>query len=249
MKAKGELYPHRHEPIISYELFERVEEVREGHNKKPFQYVAKPFIFRGMITCGYCGCLVSPEMKESKYVYYSCTNAKGICKRDYINETAFLQEVAHYFDDIRLPEETIQEITAYLKQIYESEGKFYQEQKARLRKEQDQIQQRLSKMYDDRYDGRIDESLFQKKLNEYKERERAIIQGMERHVNSDESFHITANMVLNLARRAREIFESSEIRNLEVALFLPFQNSQRLPQIFQNLPSFYKLFFGAEGSS
>jgi site-specific DNA recombinase len=101
MKAKGELYPHRHEPIISYELFEKVQEVREGHNKKPFQYVAKPFIFRGMITCGHCGCLVSPEMKKSKYVYYSCTNAKGICKRDYINETAFLREVAHYFDDIR----------------------------------------------------------------------------------------------------------------------------------------------------
>jgi len=70
------------------------------------------------------------------------------------------------FDDIRLTEETIQEITNYLKQIYESKGKFYQEQKARLRKEQDQIQQRLSKMYDDRYDGRIDESLFQKKLSE-----------------------------------------------------------------------------------
>jgi hypothetical protein len=140
MRAKGELYPHRHEPIISYELFEKVQGVREGHNKKPFQYVAKPFIFRGMITCGHCGCLVSPEMKKSKYVYYSCTNAKGICKRDYVNETTFLQEVAHYFDDIRLAEETIQEITHYLKGVYESEGKFYQEQKARLRKEQDQIQ-------------------------------------------------------------------------------------------------------------
>jgi site-specific DNA recombinase len=222
MKAKGELYPHRHEPIISYELFERVQEVREGHNKKPFQYVAKPFIFRGMITCGHCGCLVSPEMKKSKYVYYSCTNAKGICKRDYINETAFLQEVAHYFDDIRLSEETIQGITDYLKGIYASEGKFYQEQKARLRKEQDQIQQRLNKMYDDRYDGRIDESLFQKKLNEYKER--AIVQEMERHVNADESFHMTANMVLNLARRAREIFESSEVEEKRQLLNFVFQN-------------------------
>lgn len=224
MKAKGELYPHRHEPIISYELFEKAQDIRIGHNKKPFQYAAKPFIFRGMITCGQCGCLVSPEIKKGKYVYYSCTNAKGICKRDYINETTFLKEVSHYFDEISLSNEIIQEITEYLKKIYESEGKFYQEQKARLRKEQDQIQQRLSKMYDDRYDGRIDESLFQKKLNEYKERECAIVQEMERHVNADESFHVTANMVLSLAQRSREIFESSEVEEKRQLLNFVFQN-------------------------
>lgn len=79
-------------------------------------------------------------------------------------------------------------------------------------------------MYDDRYDGRIDESLFQKKLSEYKERERAIVQEMERHVNADESFHITANMVLNLARRAREIFESSEVEEKRQLLNFVFQN-------------------------
>lgn len=79
-------------------------------------------------------------------------------------------------------------------------------------------------MYDYRYDGRIDESLFQKKLSEYKERERIIFQEMERHVNADESFHITANMVLNLARRAREIFESSKVDEKRQLLNFIFQN-------------------------
>ena len=224
MKSKGELYSHRHEPIICYDLFQKVQEVRLGHNKKPFQYAAKPFIFRGMVTCGHCGCLVSPEIKKGKYIYYSCTNAKGICHRDYINEKEFLKEVAHYFDEISLSQEVIQEITQYLKEIYESEGKFYQEQKNRLRKEQDQIQQRLSKLYDDRYDGKIDEAFFEKKLQEYKAREREIVQEMERHVNADESFHITANMVLSLARRSREIFESSEVEEKRQLLNFVFLN-------------------------
>ena len=39
----------------------------------------------------------------------------------------------------------------------------------------------------------------------------AIIQEMESHAKADESFHVTANMVLSLARRSREIFESSEV--------------------------------------
>ncbi len=224
MKAKGDLYPHKHEPIISYDLFQKAQEIRLGHNKNPFQYAAKPFIFRGVITCGHCGCLVSPEIKKGKYVYYSCTNAKGICHRDYINEKEFLKEVAHYFDEIRLSQEVIQEITQYLKEIYESEGQFYQEQKNRLRREQDQIQQRLSKLYDDRYDDKIDETFFQKKLKEYKDRDFAIIQEMDSHAKADESFHITANMVLSLAISFREIFESSKVKEKRQLLNFAFQN-------------------------
>ncbi len=53
---------------IPYELFQKAQEVRLGHNKNPFQYAAKPFLFRGMITCADCGCLVSPEIKKEKYV-------------------------------------------------------------------------------------------------------------------------------------------------------------------------------------
>lgn len=124
-----------------------------------------------------------------------------------------------------LSEELIQQITLYLKDIYEAEGKFYREQKARLRKEkQDQIQQRISKMYDDRYDGKIDEVFFDRKLQEYKAREREVVQEMERHVNADESFHVTGNMVPSLARRARQIFESSEVDEKRQLLNFLFQN-------------------------
>lgn len=98
------------------------------------------------------------------------------------------------------------------------------EQTTKLRKEQDQMQQRLSKLYDDRYDGKIDEVFFEKKLQEYKAKEREIVQEMERHVNADESFHVTANMVLSLAQRSREIFESSEVDEKRQLLNFVFQN-------------------------
>ena len=226
MKAKGELYPHKHEPIISDGLFQKAQEIRLGHNKKPFQYAAKPFIFRGMITCGHCGCLVSPEIKKGKYVYYSCTNAKGICHRDYINEKEFLKEVAHYFEGISLSPEVIQEITQYLKEIYESEGQFYQEQKNRLRREQDQIQQRLSKLYDDRYDDKIDETFFQKKLKEYKDREFAIIQEMDSHAKADESFLIHSKYGLKFGT----IEQGKSLRVLKWR-----KNGNFLNFVFQNL--------------
>jgi len=46
----------------------------------------------------------------------------------------------------------------------------------------------------------------------------------ERHVNADESFHVTANMVFSLAKRARQIFESSEVEEKRQLLNFVFQN-------------------------
>lgn len=49
MCSKGKLYPHKYEPLISKELFDRCKRVRDSWNKKPFQYAAKPYIFRGLV--------------------------------------------------------------------------------------------------------------------------------------------------------------------------------------------------------
>ncbi len=53
-----------------------------------------------------------------------------------------------------------------------------------------------------------------------------IIEEMKRHETADASFYITANMVMNLASWAREIFESSEVDEKRQLLNLVFQNSK-----------------------
>ena len=47
---------------------------------------------------------------------------------------------------------------------------------------------------------------------------------MKNHEKADQNFYITANMVMNLAARAREIFESSEVDEKRELLNLVFQN-------------------------
>lgn len=47
---------------------------------------------------------------------------------------------------------------------------------------------------------------------------------MERYAIADESAHVTANTVLSLASRARDIFESSEVDEKRQLLNFVFQN-------------------------
>ncbi len=123
-----------------------------------------------------------------------------------------------------MSEEQITSVTRYLKEIHESENQFHQEGLTSLQKERDKIQKRLSQIYDDKLDGLIDEKLYLEKVREYKKRQIEIAEEMKNHERADQNFYITANMVLNLAARAREIFESSEVDEKRELLNLVFQN-------------------------
>ncbi len=60
----------------------------------------------------------------------------------------------------------------------------------------------------------------------YKARQIEIVEQMGRHEKADQNFYITANLVMNLAARAREVFESSEPDEKRQLLDLAFQNLQ-----------------------
>ena len=224
MNTKQGVFPHHYETLISKEQFQQVQGILNGYHKKPFQSLTIPFALRGLITCETCGCLITPEIKKGKYVYYSCTNAKGNCSRTYIREEVLLAQLTPFFENIALSDEAIATITEYLKDVHKSEQMFFKEEQTLLRRELDKLQNRLSKMYDDKLDGVIDDELYQQKFKEMKARQQEIVAKMQRHVKADETFYITANAVLSLASRAKELFESSEVDEKRQLLNFVFQN-------------------------
>ena len=230
MRYKGRENTHKYKPLITKEFFNKCEAVRQSYNKKPFQYAAKPFVFRGLVKCAKCGCTVSPEMKVKKsglkFIYYSCTNYRKQCERVYVPESVFLKPVYEVLKGLQMPGERIQEITNGLRAMGNSEADFHKLNMATLRKEYDTIEDRISKMYDDKLDGRITEEMYDKKLREYKERQGQILVDMRIHSDADEEFYLTANMVLNVAKRALEIFKSSEVPEKRQFLNFLLQNCE-----------------------
>lgn len=226
MRYKGHENTHKYKPLVSKGLFDQCEAVRASYNKKPFQYAAKPFVFRGLVKCAKCGCTVSPEIKKGKFIYYSCTNYRKQCERVYVPESEFLKPIYSVLKGLQMPQERIQEITDGLRKMGTSEADFHKLNMANLRKEYDTIEDRISKMYDDKLDGRITEEMYDKKLREYKERQGQILVDMRIHSEADEEFYLTANTVLNVAKRALEIFKSSEVPEKRQFLNFLLQNCE-----------------------
>jgi hypothetical protein len=77
-------------------------------------------------------------------------------------------------------------------------------------------------MYDDKLDGLIDEKMYLEKFRDYKVGQVEITEQITRHKKADQNFYMTANIVMNLATRTRQIFESSEVDEKRQLLNLMF---------------------------
>ena len=60
------LYNGNHEPIISKELFDKVQKAMDTRSSCPTGRQTRNFIFQGMLTCGHCGCAVVAEIHKGK---------------------------------------------------------------------------------------------------------------------------------------------------------------------------------------
>ena len=66
--------------------------------------------------------------------------------------------------------------------------------------------------------------MYDKKLKQNKEKQTGLLIQMEEHSNADENFYLNASRVLDLANRALEIFESSEVTEKRALLNFLLQN-------------------------
>jgi len=225
MRIKGELYPHKYQPLISKQLFDRVQEVFKSYNKKPFRYACKPFAFRGLIKCADCGCTITAERKKDKYNYYSCTNFKKVHdKRIYINEEELLKPIYSVLKHLRLTDKQISRLITGLKQTDEAKNIFFEASIKTLRAEYDKYEKRKSNLLDRLVDEEITKEDYDKKLNEYEIKQSLINSEMAKHQKADKEYYITIALILSLAKRAYKIFKSSEPMEKRALLNFLLQN-------------------------
>lgn len=224
MRSKGETMPHIYEPIITEELFMQVQKILKGRRKNPTKFVSYDYIFRGLIHCANCGCLYSPERKRGYLIYYSCTNAKHNCKRDYMREEKLLEPVLEILSKLELPKEKVAELVKALRKSTESKGLYQKEERNRLTKiinnEQIVIDGAAVKFAR----SEIEKEVYDRLLTASREKQRHAEAEIAKHSDLDEDYFINAERVINIASRAREIFESSEVDEKRAFLSFLLQN-------------------------
>ncbi|MFA6548103.1 MAG: recombinase family protein [Candidatus Magasanikbacteria bacterium] len=105
----GEMYQGVHEPIISKQLFDKVQTVITSKAKPRKQKKTIDFAFRGLMTCGECGRAITSEKKikpsGKMYVYYRCTKKRRICSQKYVEEKELVKQINEQIKKVALSDE------------------------------------------------------------------------------------------------------------------------------------------------
>jgi len=225
MLIKGKLYPHKYEPLISKELFDKCQRVRTGTTRSQApKYSEKPFIFRGLLKCAISGRRVGCDLKKGKFIYLICRDPENPEKKLFIPESEVLDQVKAVFQSFHLPSDLLEALTAHLKASHDTEKDFHKRAVESLRKEYDTIQSRLSALLDLRLDRSITKDEYDIKARELKQRQLEISVMTGNHEKGDDSFKTTVEALFSLASKAYDIFESSKIEHKRQLISFVFSN-------------------------
>lgn len=224
MRYNGNLYPHRYQPIITKELFDKVQETKAGYNKKHFKYAGLPYMYRGLIRCADCGCMITPEKAKDKYVYYHCTQYKGKHGTEWLREEDITEQFAQVFKKLQIPQDVLEDITDSLRSVHKGKSEFREQQYKELTKERGRYAKRIENMYLDKLDGSITTDGYDKLYKEFRGKIDEIDSRLARLQKAEDEYYVTAIYLLELANRAYDLFKSSEIEERRQLLKLTLQN-------------------------
>ena len=219
-------YQHNYPHLIEKELFDKCREVRKGRSNKPSKEVdTKPFMFRGLLTCQNCGCLMTPEIKKGRFIYYSCTNGKRNCQRVYVPEKTLLKPIYADFEAFsRIPRDVQERLVNELRKLNEHEVEFHQKEIGRIQGEYSRIQAKVDRLMDLLLDQSITKDEHDKKLQQLKDQQYRLSVELDEYTKADHQYHIHVSTVINLSRNIKEIFESSELLEKRAILNYLLQN-------------------------
>lgn len=107
-EGSGEWFTGKHEPIITKDLFDTVQDKIKVEKKKAY---GKEFAFTKMLHCAYCesGITAEEKIKELKdggfntHIYYRCTKVKNRdCPNESVKESILIDEVMPIIDKMSM---------------------------------------------------------------------------------------------------------------------------------------------------
>jgi len=202
----GEIYSGNYQPLVSQELWQRVQNVLDGRFSKRSRKRKHGFAYSGLIRCGHCGCSLVGQIQKKRYVYYHCSGAKGKCPEPYTREEVFEDLFTDILGQLEFDEEVLEWIREALKASHADERVMHQEAVEALQEQHRRLQNRLEIAYEDRVDGRITAEEYDSRSAAWRGEQEELERAMARHRSANRNYLDEGIQLLELAKSAQALF-------------------------------------------
>ncbi len=152
-RFNGEMYEATHEPIVSRDLFNKVQAVmaKRGRTHKIKKH---NYTFRNLLHCGTCGASITAEQQKG-HVYYRCTKKIRPCPEKYLREDVMVQQWRHLLENASIAPEWADKMLVALENEKTTAAEAAVAQSLPFRTEIQKIDAKLERLLDAKLEGLI----------------------------------------------------------------------------------------------
>jgi len=226
MRWNGEVYPAKHEALISKEVFNKVQTILKRGNKSPIFTKHNP-LFKSKIFCVGCGGMVSWEIQKGHW-YGHCNNhlkSRHCGKKTYIKEKEVEVQIDVTFGEIAPKSEVV------LKWI---ERKIIRESKDRIKLRENEVQringllknvrENKDKYFEATISREVPIEYCKRKISECEIEELALESALEKIMAQSDEYQELKLIIHQMAFWAREIYIKATVDEKRLLLSQLFTN-------------------------
>lgn len=204
----GKLYDGKQEPVLSQELFERVQARLRG--KTAPKYSKHNPLFKGIINCIQCGGVITWQQQKGHW-YGRCNGYRGCPQGSFVRQEDLEKQLTSVFDQLASPSPAIVDwVKDALREKHQTDIDVHKLTAKQLRERHDYLRRRIDIMYDDRVDGRLSPQKYDLKVKEAEAEQSELIAKLG-GLDGDYMAKLEHGInVLELSQHAADIYLSKE---------------------------------------
>jgi site-specific DNA recombinase len=211
VRFKGTLYPGKHEPLVSHDLFQKVQEVFEP-NRNGNKEQRHVFALRDFLYCAECGCKITAENQRG-HAYYRCTHGRGreLChEKAYTREERLVEQLERILATIEIGPDILEALVQDSRLLDEQEGAGSEEERRGLERVIAENRAKVDRLLDSYLEGLLDKDAYQIKARALGEERLGFERRLEVIREGQESGRtVRVEALLQTARSARIRFRQA----------------------------------------
>lgn len=225
MRWNDEIYQGKHEPLITEEVFDKVQ-VKITRKLNAPQFKKHLSVFKGKIRCEECGGAITWSKQRGKW-YGNCKRYNPCTQKKHWAQHKIETQVLPLIEDLAPKDKrTFEWLVKTLKESHKDKTEHITAKRDSLNNSFSKIENRLEKIYEDKLDGIISANFYKKKAQEYTDEKQSILSELKRLEGDNTQNYEIGFKIHELALRAKNIYESKKATNEDRRLLLSYAISE-----------------------
>lgn len=204
IRWNDEVYPGKQDPIVSEEIFQKVQAQLKSKNTP--KYRKHNNIFKSLIRCKGCEGTITWEIHKNR-IYGHCNHYHDCVQKAWSLEKDVEAQILNKLEKLEIKNLRIVEwIRKALKESHQDQINYYSSVVGELQQKHALLKQRLDKLYVDKLDGHITQEFYSHKSKEWNQELDVITKTIEKHNHASGKYYQLGINVYELSQHAKKIY-------------------------------------------